>query len=255
MLEILFENNDYLIINKEAGIMVHDDGRGAEETISDIIIKLRPEMADIGEEQILYRDNKEFILKRPGIVHRLDRDTSGVLLIAKTQIGYDHAKKLFQDKNITKIYHAFHYGSPKVKRGIVQVFQIKSTKNISKYRTCGRSSEGARESISLYRVLSEGKAMHKNSVVDYSCIEWIPKTGRTHQIRLHAEYLQKPIIGDPVYGKDPKEDCKKGDTLFGFNRHALHARRLVFRDLDDKEIDIMAPYPEDFEKAFSIIKK
>ncbi len=235
-MEILFENEDILAIQKPAGLMVHPDGKSSEPTLIDWILKEYPEMAGVGEPIII--DGKP--LDRPGIVHRLDRDTSGVLLLAKNQEAFSFLKKQFQDRTIKKEYHAFVWGHFKENPLTVSVPIGRNKEDFRKWHA-GRGTRGeTREAVTVIHVVRQFSTEGDN----FSLIHAFPKTGRTHQIRVHLKYLQRPIVCDELYGNTKP-------PALGFSRIALHARTVTFLLPDGTETTITAPYPEDFGSAIA----
>ncbi len=235
-IEVLYEDSDCLVINKPAGLVVHPDGRTKEPALTDWILEKYPEIKNVGEPLTL--QNGETIF-RPGIVHRLDRETSGALIIAKTQEMFLRLKKQFQEKEISKIYHAFVYGRVKNDEGIIDR-RIGRSKNDFRQWSAQRGAKGEmREAVTEYRVLERGK--------DVSLVEVTPKTGRTHQIRVHFKAINYPVVCDKLYA--PKREC-----LLGFGRTALHSRSLEFSLLDGKRVKVEAPYPKDFNGAIEVFK-
>ena len=140
---ILYEDENMLVINKPAGLVVHGDGRGNFETLADIIIKKFPEIKDVGEPLLIEGET----IYRPGIVHRLDKDTSGALIIAKNQETFLNLKEQFQNHEIQKVYRAFLYGSLKDDKGVINEPIGRSNGDIRRWAT-GRSARGTmREAI------------------------------------------------------------------------------------------------------------
>ena len=240
---ILYEDEYVIVLNKPAGLVVHGDGRNEFETLADILMAGRPELTDIGEPMVL--EGKT--VKRPGIVHRLDKDTSGCLLIAKNQESFLFFKKQFQDHTIKKTYHACLLGVPKEREGVITAPIGRARDDVRKW-TVGRGARGElREAITQYKVLAdiggtEGKGSTEDGV--YSYVEAKPETGRTHQLRVHFKSLNHPIISDALYAPGR-------DTALGFARMALHAREIVFAIPTGEVISIAAPYPDDFKAARS----
>jgi 23S rRNA pseudouridine1911/1915/1917 synthase len=235
-IEILYEDKDILAINKPAGLVVHADGRTIEPTVADWVLENYPKTKDVGEP-ITLTDGR--ILIRPGIVHRLDRDTSGVLLIAKTQKGFDFLKAQFQNREAKKAYHMFVYGRVKNDSGTIDR-PIGRSKNDFRMWTAQRGSRGEmRDAVTEYDVLGRGEGV--------SFLEARPLTGRTHQIRVHFKAINYAVVSDPLY-------APKMPSMLGFTRTALHARSIRFTLLNGKVMKIEAPYPEDFEKAIKTFK-
>jgi len=234
---ILFEDADILVINKPAGLVVHPVPEQARygagpESISEWFVKKYPQAKDVGEP---LGD-----IERPGIVHRIDRDTSGILLLAKTKEGHECLKEQFMNREVEKIYHLFVYGNLKDDRGTINLPIGRSASNFKKWSAQRGARGEKREAITYFQVL---KRLPEEQA---TFVEAKPKTGRTHQIRVHFEALHHPVVGDKLYakGKPP---------LLGFERLALHARQINFKDVSGKEITVEASYPEDFKKALSML--
>lgn len=234
-IEILYEDADILAINKPAGLIVHGDGRIVEPSVEEWFMSKYPEARGVGEDPI---DGDEYQIERWGIVHRIDRETSGVLLLAKTKEGHAHLKEQFQNREIQKKYSVFIHGILKEKHGSINLPIGKSPSDFRKWSASRGARGEMREALTYYQVLAE-----KDGI---SLVEAQPKTGRTHQIRVHFAALQKPVVADSLYGKP-------GAETFNFSRLALHARTVTFRDLAGVEQSVTAPYPEDFKEALDTI--
>lgn len=246
---VLFEDNDCAVLFKPAGLMVHPakssqgddrpahlhdalrDGKNTEPTLCDFILKKWPEVKNVGEPLKLQSGEE---IPRPGIVHRIDRETSGALLIAKNQEVFLHLKKQFQDREIRKTYNAYVYGLVKKEVGSINLPLGRSKGDFRQYAHPAKARGEMREALTYFTTLSAKK--------DFSYLELMPKTGRTHQIRAHLKAIQHPIVCDRIYAKS--KPC-----ALGFNRLALHARLLTFRDAKGEEIVVEAPFPEDFVEA------
>ena len=236
-ISILYEDADLLVINKPSGLVVHPDGRTKELSVSAWVAEHFPETESVGEP-LVFSSGEE--VARSGIVHRIDRETSGALIIAKNQKAFDFLKKQFQKRTVTKIYTAFVVGEMKKDDGMLDKPIGKSPRDFRRW-SAERGAKGVmREALTTYRVLAKDSG--------YSLVEVFPKTGRTHQIRVHFKALGHPIVADSLYGK-------KDDPVFGFTRLALHARAIEFIDLKGKRISVEAPYPADFKKAIKQIQK
>jgi len=244
--EVLFENKHLLVINKPAGLVVHSDGKTKESNVCDWIISKYPEIRGVGEPS---RTPEGTMVDRPGIVHRLDRETSGVMIIAKTQPAFEYLKSEFQTHGVQKTYNAFVWGIVKDNKGRIERPIGRSKSDFRKWSAERYARGELREAITEYKVLKrhEGRGVSgKASESDqFTYIEAYPKTGRTHQIRVHFKAINHPIVGDGLYA--PKRPTGK-DGL-GFNRLALHARSIEFFDPDGKPISVEAPLPKDFENA------
>src|SRR3989344_1201959 len=224
--KIIHEDKNILVINKPAGLMVHSDGKTKEKTLVDWLVKKDPSIKKVGDEPEL----------RPGIVHRLDRGTSGVLIIAKNQKTFEELKNQFQERSVKKIYEAIVWGWLKEERGTISASIGRSPK-FGKF-SAGRGKRGTiREAVTEYKVL---KKFTDNKNNKWSHVEVYPKTGRTHQIRVHFNYINHPVACDALYGG---EKC-----LPKINRLALHAATIEFVT-GNKKMRFKAPLPPDFKKA------
>ena len=237
---ILFENDDCLVIDKPAGLVVHSDGRTKEETVTDWVISKYPSIKGVGEPLVLASGEQ---IDRPGIVHRLDRDTSGALLIAKTPRSFALFKKQFHDRKMKKVYNAFAYGLMTDGRGVIDRAIGRSPNDFRRYLASRGARGEMRDAVTRYRVIhTTGKG---NLGVSY--LELEPKTGRTHQIRVHLQAINHPVVCDPLYASGRP-------SLLGFKRLALHARSITFIDQKGQKITVEAPYPADFQAAIAEIK-
>ena len=234
---ILYEDKDIVAIDKPAGLVVHSDGKTVEPNLTDWILKKFPKSKDVGEP-IQTTDGK--IISRPGIVHRLDRETSGVMLVAKTKQGFECLKKQFQDHDIKKEYHAFVYGEMKNENGIIDR-PIGRSKSDFRQWSAQRGARGEmREAITEYEV--------KEKASGYSYVAGFPKTGRTHQIRVHFKAINYPLVADSLY-------APKRENTLGFTRLALHSYRITFTDTKGKTETVTAPEPADFKRALLLLQK
>ncbi len=241
--KIIFEDKNLLVINKPGGLMTHGDGKNNEYTLADWLLENYPDIKDIGEPW--RAQNGEAIL-RPGIVHRLDRETSGVLLIAKTQEYFDFLKDQFKERRIQKEYRAIVYGGFKEEKldGIIDK-KIGRSKKFGIFITEPFARGNLREATTKYKVLFQtGESQEK----DFAYLALFPKTGRTHQLRVHLKSIHHPIVCDKLYA--PKKEC-----VLNFNRHALHAFKITIKDKNNNTISFQAPLPDVFEKALDIIRR
>lgn len=244
-MEIIYEDQFIVAINKPAGVSVHPDGKVTEYTVCDFILENYPELKDVGEPLVVEHKGEKISIPRPGIVHRLDKDTTGVLLIAKTQETFLFLKDQFQNHEIKKTYHACVYGNPKETEGIIDQPIGRSKDGIRKWAT-GKNVRGTlREAKTLYKVLSVyGGELGKGSTEEgvFSYILCNPLSGRTHQIRVHLKHINHPIIGDSLY-------ASKRPLGLGFERLALHAQAISFKTPDGILRVVEASYPSDFINA------
>jgi 23S rRNA pseudouridine1911/1915/1917 synthase len=235
--KVLYEDAELVVIDKPAGLMVHPDGRTEEPTLVDWILKKYPEMKGVGEPL----EVKEGIeIDRPGIVHRLDKETSGVMVLARTQESHFSLKQQFEEHTVLKIYRAFVYGKMKDERGIINR-AIGKSKSDFRLWSAQRGARGTlREARTDFRVIARGASA--------SYIEVYPKTGRTHQIRVHFKAIYHPVVCDPLYAAD-------APCLFGFGRLALHAKSITIRTLYGDEKTFEAALPPEFGEAERLLKE
>lgn len=236
---ILYEDDDMVALDKPAGIAVHKDGHNKEGyTIADWLVEKYPAIVGVGEPLLLEDGSR---VEKPGIVHRLDRDTTGVLLAAKNQPTYLYLKRQFQTHAIKKAYRLIVYGnfSKEKLEGTINVPIGRSRKD-SRLRVASRKAVSVlREAITYYRVLDQ--------LPGYAYVEAHPKTGRTHQLRAHFKAAGHPIICDSLYASG--QVCPPG-----LNRQALHAFSLEFRHPQKGQMKIESELPADFRAALENLK-
>ncbi|MFO7806930.1 MAG: RluA family pseudouridine synthase [Candidatus Moraniibacteriota bacterium] len=211
--ELIFEHPDFLIIDKPANTSVHPSENEVAKTLVNSLLFYYPEIKNVGDNML-----------RPGIVHRLDKETSGLLIIARNQDSFQYFKDLFKERKIEKVYQAIIWGQLKNKTGKIESFIGKSGKNPSKQAT-GHQKEkliNPKEALTKYKVLEEFK--------DSSLLEVDLKTGRKHQIRIHLHSIGHPVVGDKKYfNKLVKKANEK------YPRHLLHAYKISFQYSNGKE--------------------
>lgn len=225
-----------VVINKPSGLVVHSDGRTKEKTLADWVLENYPETENVGEPII--KTNGEKIL-RPGIVHRLDRDTSGVMLIAKNKESFENLKEQFKNHTIIKKYETFVFGEVKDKEGIINRPITRSKSDFRKWSAQRGGRGESREALTKYKVILENN--------EYSFLEVMPETGRTHQIRVHMKAINHPLLGDSLYSPNR-------ENSLGFTRTALHSKEVTFTSINGENHTISAPYPDDFQKAINMLQ-
>ncbi len=234
-ISILYEDKDVVVIDKPSGIVVHPDGKSKGPFITDWVLENYPKAKNVGEPV----ETKDFgIIERPGIVHRLDRDTSGALLIAKTKAGHAALKEQFQERTVVKKYLTFVYGEIKDKFGIINRPIGRSPNDFRRWSATRGARGEMRDAETWYVLLSYR--------VGYSFLEVEPKTGRTHQIRVHFKAINHPVVHDTLYAP---EKMKEKPNALGFKRNALHAYSLEFTNTMGKKTKVLAPIPADFKDA------
>jgi 23S rRNA pseudouridine1911/1915/1917 synthase len=230
-LPILYEDADIVAINKPVGVMTHPDGHSLDQTVSDWFAIHYPDSRTVGETQRL-QDGTEIM--RPGIVHRLDRDTSGVLVLAKTPEAHAALKLAFQEHTVQKTYLAFVYGLLKEEKGLIDLPIGRSSKDF-RLRSAQRGSRGLRrDARTRYQVISD--------IGTHTLLKAMPETGRTHQIRVHLKAIHHPIVCDSLYA--PNQACD-----LGFKRLGLHAYQLDLPLQSGERVTVTAPVPPELRPA------
>lgn len=226
--KIITKEKDYFIISKPAGMLVHPTAKNETNTLVDWLIKKYPKLKKLGEDPT-----------RPALVHRLDRDVSGLMIIPRTQDAFDYFKKQFKMRNIRKEYIALVHNVVKNDTGTIDL-------------PIGRSSAGN------FVVLPKGSENGKVALTEYEVIERFKTstllkvkiyTGRTNQIRLHLNAIQHPIVGDI------KREKKVQKNKFKLNRIFLHATHLQFTDPHGSVVNYECGLPEELEKILKKLRK
>ena len=221
VLKVVFENDDLAVIDKPAGMVVHPGAGNKVDTLANALLTRYPGIEKVGEPH------------RPGIVHRLDEDTSGLIVIARTNEAYEFLKNAFKSRLVEKEYLALVHKVPAKKHGIIN-------EPLEKVPLKQKMKVGSgKEAITEYWVLKEG-------VDDVALLRVKLHTGRTHQIRAHLSHIGHPIIGDEVYGKEYKQqDLKIIDRQF------LHAYRLKFQLMDSTWLELDSELPDDLKSVLN----
>ena len=242
-LDILYDDDDIIIINKPPGMVVHPGAGNYEKTIvNGLLFKYKNKLSSIGGKL------------RPGIVHRIDKDTSGVIVVAKNDIAHINLSEQFSNHTIKRVYEALVWGSLKPQNGKINE---KISRSIKNRQLMAVRKEKGKIAITNYKTL---KIFQNFNLPKISLVECKLETGRTHQIRVHMNFKGNPILGDESYGKS-KRKYKKIDSnvekkINNFNRQALHAKSLGFiHPSTKKEIFFEAKRPEDFDTLIKSLKK
>lgn len=228
---VIAENEHFIVIDKPAGIQTHPSATEKRNTVTNWIIAKYPKITSVGEPL------------RPGIVHRLDQETSGLLLIAKNKRSFTRLKDLFKKHLIQKRYHALVFGIPKESTVVIKTPLARSNRgDRQKAIFPGQHGKGAiRSAETHYKILKTFK--------NTSLVELEPRTGRTHQIRVHMASIGHPVIGDTLYGSKNSRNLP-----LQTKRHLLHAISLSFT-LFRKEYTFSSPLPDDFKNILDSIEK
>lgn len=236
-LHIIYEDENVTVINKEQGMVTHPAAGNWSGTLVNALLYhwKRESIAEIKDDDI----NKVLANRRPGIVHRLDKDTSGIIITAKNTFAEEWLSKQFLNKKLHKEYILISKGKPPASAGDIQTQIIRDPKDRKKYKAVTGTQEG-KFARTLYKVI----AYYGN----FSLIRVRLKTGRTHQIRVHMKYLGCPILGDPIYGKK--------DSLISDATLMLHSRQMDIR-LPGKEdfTRFRAAVPLRFKKTIELLQK
>ncbi len=224
-LDIVFENEDLIVVNKPAGMVVHPAVGHSSGTLVNAMLGYDPDIEGIGGEE------------RPGVVHRLDKETSGLILLAKNERAHRWLQDQFRLRKVEKTYLALVDGKPPTPSGRVEAYIGRDPSH--RKRMAIVSESRGREAISEYKTVE--------SFRNHTLLEFHPLTGRTHQIRLHCAFLGCPIVGDEVYGR------KK--PSIEINRHFLHAYRLKIVLPKEKEPRVFeAPLPEELNDVLDRLR-
>ncbi|MEO0919146.1 MAG: RluA family pseudouridine synthase [Pseudomonadota bacterium] len=223
-LDVLYEDNDLLVLNKPAGLVVHPGAGNPKGTlVNALIYHCGDTLSGIGG------------VKRPGIVHRLDKETSGVMVVAKNDHAHRHLSAQFADHGKTGVmeraYLALIWGIPDRRSGTIESFLGRSSGDRKRQAVVSESQPDARHAVTHY-VIQETFDEYRNGT-DLALVECRLETGRTHQIRVHMAYNGQPLVGDNVYGsgfktKIAKLGAETAEAVSALNRQALHAYKLVF---------------------------
>jgi len=243
-INILYEDEYILALDKPSGLLVHSDGRSKEPTLVDWINENFPDLKEVGESQTLQSGE---VIKRPGIVHRLDKDTSGVIIVAKTKEAHQFLKEQFQDRKVEKIYNAVVWGnfSADKMEGVIEKPIGRSTGDFRKWSAEHGAKGERREAVTEYKVLNQNK--------EFAYLEVKPKTGRTHQIRVHLKSISHPVVCDELYGPTSPRASRDKENNLRFARLALHALSIKLELPNHTHITIESPLPPQFEKAKNLL--
>ena len=226
-LNILFENDDFMVINKQPNLSVHPLRVIDMNTLVNGLLSYYPEIRDVGED-----------LMRPGIVHRLDKDTSGVMLVAKNNDSFMELKEMFKKHSIQKTYVTLVYGKMKNMEGEIRAPIAKSEQKFNRRKVSFQNPNKSLMAITNYKVLKEFK--------ETSLLEVLPLTGRTHQIRVHLASLSNFVIGDKEYGSS------KINKDFPIEGQFLHAKKLEFV-WKGQNMTFEADLPENLQKCLNYV--
>ncbi|MBB6062200.1 23S rRNA pseudouridine1911/1915/1917 synthase [Thermosipho japonicus] len=225
-LDILYEDKDIVVVNKSAGMITHPTPSFISGTLVNALMYHCKDFQGISGEL------------RPGIVHRLDKDTSGVIVVAKNDKAHQSLSKQFKDRVTEKVYAAIVKGIVKKDYGTIEV-PIGRNPVV---RTKMAAVDWGKNALTYFKVLRRFK--------DATLVFAYPKTGRTHQIRIHMKYIGHPLLGDELYGSGKK------DEVYGATRQMLHALKLSFyHPTTEEKMTFVAPLPKDFKRVLKILSE
>ena len=242
-MDILYDDNDIIIINKPAGIVVHPGAGNYENTlVNGLLFHYQDKLSSVGGKF------------RPGIVHRIDKDTSGIIVIAKNNYAHNNLSTQFSNHTIKRTYEALVWGSLKPQNGKINEKISRSKKNRQLMTV---KKDRGKISITNYKTI---KIFQNANLPKISHIECNLETGRTHQIRVHMSFKGNPIVGDKSYGKlrrkFKKIDKNLEKKINDFNRQALHAKSLGFiHPVTKKKVFFKSRRPKDFDELIKNLNK
>ncbi len=216
----LFEDKWLLVIDKPAGLPVHPGAGPKRETVLDIFRYQYPQIDEMAETE------------RPGIVHRLDKDTSGVLILAKSDEAVRRMQALFQEREMEKTYLALVTGSMRFRNGTIDQPLARSLRHRARFEVVGEERDDRREALTEFSVIREFEK--------FTFVKLMPRTGRTHQLRVHLAHFGNPVLGDVLYGRGRGKD---------FPRLALHSFRVEFdHPFTGERVQVTSPLPADIRQ-------
>ncbi|MCR4325241.1 MAG: RluA family pseudouridine synthase [Patescibacteria group bacterium] len=237
MPKVLAETEEMLALDKPAGLIVHSDGRTEEPSVAEWLAKEYPALKGIGGAWVSPQGEN---IDLNGIVHRLDRTTSGVLLVAKTSEMYGYLKSEFKARRIEKTYRVYVHGHMENEKGIIVAEIMRSSESPRRWyaRVCEKSDK--RAAITEWELLEKLSDPATGEPASY--VEARPRTGRTHQIRVHLAHIGHGIVADRLYAPE----CA---PILGFTRPALHSHSISLTLPSGQKAEFTAPLPPDFPKS------
>ncbi len=240
VLNIVESTKDFVVIDKQRGLQVHPSHREREKTLVNALLAHFPEIKEVGDDP-----------ERPGIVHRLDKDTTGLMVVAKNQVTFEDLKIEFQNREVQKTYQALVFGIFDKKEGIIDAPIARAASYTRQKIAVGKFRGDAREAQTQYKVLNE---YHISDTLELSLVEAQPKTGRTHQIRVHMAYVGHPLLGDSrYYTKIQRKTSVKLFEEYDPTTFYLHAKELTF-SLKGKKYIFNTEYPDRFSSLLHYLE-
>lgn len=238
-IDIVYEDDDLLVINKQAGLTVHPGAGNFNDTLVNALLAKVKNLSGINGEL------------RPGIVHRLDRDTTGLMLVAKNDHAHNSLAEQIQNRDVSRVYHAMVWNAPELPQGKINANIGRHPQDRTKMAVVKSSGKKA---ITHFKLI---KSYYNKAI---SMVECRLDTGRTHQIRVHMDHKKMPLVGDQVYSGQPtlkrpnriREEVRP--FVENFPRQALHSKYIGFyHPVSDEYMEFEADYPQDIQKLLEVI--
>lgn len=230
-LDIVYEDGDIAVVNKPAGMLVHPTFTRRHHTLANALVARYPDITGVGEDPL-----------RPGIVHRLDKDTSGLIVVAKNQAAFLFVKEQFLKRTVAKTYLALVEGVPKEREGVI-AYDIRPSKQHRLKKVAVKRAEAAKRSTRAAKTLYKVRETFGDK---FALLEVSPQTGRTHQIRVHLAAIGTPVAGDTFYGAH-----KEVAGRLGVKRQLLHALGIRLVAPGGTLLELRADPPADFRDALA----
>ncbi len=233
---VLAETDDYLVLNKPAGIITHGSEHIKGQNMADELLKKWPQLRGVGEDPW-----------RPGIVHRLDKEASGLMIVAKNQESFIDLKKQFKNREVRKHYQALVYGAIEREKGEID-FPISRSESGHKMAALPKTFRGEENEKGKY---AETSFETISSFINFTLLKVKIKTGRTHQIRVHLSATDHPVVGDDVYGQ---RKAREKNKKYNLGRIFLVASNLSFNNMDGQRQNFEIELPDNLKEFLKIIK-
>jgi 23S rRNA pseudouridine1911/1915/1917 synthase len=223
-LRIVYEDQDLVVVDKPPGLVVHPAAGHRRGTLLNALLARYPDLPLDQEE-------------RPGIVHRLDKDTSGLIVVARSREAREHLQAQFKAREVLKVYLALVDGVVEPTKGVIEASIGRDSRDRKRMAVV---QSGGRKAVTEFRVLER--------LGEYTLLDTRPRTGRTHQVRVHLAFLGHPVVGDSVYGRRKQH--------LGLERQFLHAHRLAFRHPSSgRKVDLVSELPPDLERVLEMLRR
>ena len=241
-IDIIYEDNDLIVINKKADISMHPGAGNRDKTLVNALINYNKKLSNINGEL------------RPGIVHRIDKDTSGLVVVAKNNFVHESLSNQFSEHSVDREYQTLIWGKLRPSKGKIETLITRSSKN---RQLMSVSSSKGKKSITNYKTL---EVFEKDTIPTFSLVECKLETGRTHQIRVHMSYKGNNIVGDQKYKKKFKKiknvNKELENKIMNLNRQFLHAITLGFtHPINNKRMNFKTKLPNDLENILKSLRK